>query len=408
MTVRHQILAWSAVAIAASLLLVAIVRWRHATSEEFWSTFLAGDPHAGAHIFREKGCSHCHAVNGIGGKQAPDLGFQLVARSQMTELVTAMWNHAPRMWRQMEAEQLSYPSFSAREMANLFAYLYTARYVYEPGDAARGGMVFSEKGCTRCHSVDGQGGKLGPELTQIGPVDTPLFWSQAMWNHAPTMEAHMRQLRMDWPRFENGEMSDLLAFVREKRAGPQQEFELLPADPARGWALFKKKGCLTCHAIRGEGGTAAPDLGTGSSPRSTLTQLAALMWNHSPEMWHAMRAKGIERPTFEGKEMADLIAFLHSVRYFELAGSAVVGQELFTERGCARCHGADGRGAENGPKLRGRDRLVTTLSLAGGLWSHGPRMFKRARDLGLEWPTLQESDLGHLIAFLNSPPETQR
>ena len=47
----------------------------------------------------------------------------------------------------------------------------------------------------------------------------------------------------------------------------------------------------------------------------TLTQMAGRMWNHSPQMWAAMKAKGIERPTFEGKEMADLIAFLYSVHY---------------------------------------------------------------------------------------------
>jgi len=405
---RRRVWFWLVAALLALALLVAIVQWRHSTTEEFWSTFLVGDPHTGAHIFREKGCSHCHAVNGVGGTRAPDLGFQRPPRSQMTELVTAMWNHAPRMWRQMEAQHVPYPSFSAREMACLFAYLYTARYVYEPGDPTQGSRMFSEKGCIRCHAVDGHGGKLGPELTKLGPVVTPIFWSQAMWNHAPSMETHMRQLGIAWPRFEGEEMNDLLAYIRERRAGPQQEFALLPANSARGWSLFQKKACITCHAIRGEGGTSAPDLGAGRPLPPTLTQVAALMWNHSPEMWLAMRARGIERPTFEGQEMADLIAFLYSVRYFELAGSPIVGQQLFTKRNCARCHGADGQGAEVGPQLRGRGRLITTLSLAEGLWSHGPRMYKRSQELGLGWPTLEEGDLGHLLAFLNSPPEEKR
>jgi putative heme-binding domain-containing protein len=39
------------------------------------------------------------------------------------------------------------------------------------GDAARGGKLFADEqraGCTRCHSIDGRGGKAGPDLFAIG------------------------------------------------------------------------------------------------------------------------------------------------------------------------------------------------------------------------------------------------
>lgn len=405
---RRELLIWIVAALAASLLLVGILIWRHRSEREYWSTFLVGDPHAGAHTFRAKGCQRCHAVNGVGEKRAPDLGFQRSGSSSLNELVTEMWNHAPHMWKQMEAAQMPYPRFDTREMADLFAFLYTARYADEPGDITRGMLLFSQKGCVRCHSIGGEGGKLGPDLKDVGPVVTPIFWAQAMWNHAPAMEAHMQQLEMRWPRFEGPEMNDLLAYIRQRRGGPQREFDLLPADPQRGWSLFRKKACIACHAVRGEGGAAGPDLGAGRPLPPTLTQVAATMWNHSPEMWAAMRTRGIERPSFEGQEMADLIAFLYSVRYFDLAGSPLVGQELFAERACGRCHGRDARGGEFGPALRGRGRPLTSVTLAEALWSHGPRMYEKAKELGLGWPALKESDLGHLLAFLNSPPEESR
>ncbi len=63
-----------------------------------------------------------------------------------------------------------------------------------------------------------------------------------MWNHAPAMEIHMRELKMPWPRFEGEEMNDLLAFVRQERAGPERESDLLPANPRRGWAYSNKRG----------------------------------------------------------------------------------------------------------------------------------------------------------------------
>jgi hypothetical protein len=46
--------------------------------------------------------------------------------------------------------------------------------------------------------------------------------------------------------------------------------------------------------------------------------------------------------------------------------------------------------------------------MAAALWRHGPAMFRRTRDLGLAWPVLAEDDIGELIAFLNTSPETVR
>lgn len=405
MTGKRQLLFWVAAALAAVFLLMVILVWRHWNAEAYYSTFLVGDPHEGVHVFREKGCGQCHAVNRSGTGDAPDLGFQRTARATLNQLVTEMWNHAPEMWKQMDQQGVAYPSFSPREMADLFAYLYTARYVDEPGNATRGWLLFTQKGCIRCHSVGGEGGGIGPDLKDLPPVVTPIFWAQVMWNHAPAMEASMEEMNIEWPRFEGSEMNDLLAFARRTRAGPQREYDLLPANPRRGWQLFQEKSCIVCHAVGGEGGDVGPELTSETSGATTLTQMAGQMWNHSPEMWRTMQEKGIERPVFKEQEMADLIAFLYSVRYFELGGSVEIGRQRFAERKCAHCHGDEGVGGEYGPRLRGRGKLFTAVTLARSLWSHGPRIYQRTQELNMEWPTLKENDLGHLMMFLNTPPE---
>lgn len=303
-----------------------------------WSSFLVGDPHTGAQLFEEKGCAHCHAVNGSGGKLAPDLGSERPPASGFDQLVTAMWNHAPRMWERMRQERVPHPDLGYEEMAHLFAFLYTARYVDAPGDAVRGRQLFEAKGCIRCHAFYGVGGKIGPDLSTVG-ADTPIAWTQTMWNHVPEMEAEVGKLGLAWPRFQGGEMNDLLAYVREMSSGPRHEFELLPADPDRGWQLFQSKSCIVCHAVKGEGGHVGPELGPRHDFPPTIIQFAGLMWNHSPQMWREMQARRIPRPTFAGREMADLIAFLHSVHYFEPGGSPKVGELLFGRRGCSNCHG---------------------------------------------------------------------
>ena len=381
MTLRRQMLWWILGALGAAALLAGVIQWRHRYTRVRWANFLVGDPRTGSQLFQGKGCARCHAVNGVGGRVGPELGFQQPLAG-LNQLVAAMWNHAPRMWEAFEKEKFRYPELGDRDMAHLFAYLYTARYVDEPGDFYRGRQLFKTKECIRCHSFYGEGAKIGPDLSTV-IADTPIAWTQAMWNHAPAMEAELHKLGAAWPEFQGSEMNDLLAYVRETSGTPRHEYELLPADPDRGWQLFQSKSCIVCHAVRGEGGHVGPELAPRYDHPMTIVQLGGSMWNHSPEMWREMQARKIPRPTFTGRQMADLIAFFQSVGYFEPGGSPRVGEILFARRGCSNCHGAQGEGTQSGPALRGRGRNFTSVTLATALWSHGPKMSQRARQLNV-------------------------
>jgi cytochrome c2 len=306
------------------------------------------------------------------------------------------------MWERMRSEKMAYPDLRNEEMAHLFAFLYTARYVDEPGDSAKGRGLFRSKACVRCHSIGGGGNEIGPDLSAIQGVDTPIRWTEAMWNHAPAMEKSAARMGLPWPRFADHEMNDLLAYVRANSTGQRRETELLPANPARGWKIIQSKSCLECHTVRGKGGHIGPELGPDRPEPLTIVQFAGLMWNHSPQMWKALKAHSIPRPVFQGKDIADIVAFLSSLRYFEPIGSPHMGQTLFTDRGCAHCHGVSAEGSRGGPGLRGRRQAATTITLATALWQHGPKMYERTRQLGRPWPTLSDADVGDVVAFLNS------
>jgi mono/diheme cytochrome c family protein len=391
-----------------TLFAAVIFRAEFRNSPSRWNSFLVGDPHEGSLLFfHKKGCAECHSVNGAGGKSAPDLGFHQAAQSSLPQIVSAMWNHTPAMWESMREKHITQPYLDREDMANLFAFLYTARYMDEPGDSHRGEQLFAAKSCVRCHGAEGVASRLGPDLATVRGVDTPIRWAQTMWNHAPKMESRMRQVGVNWPRFENREMNDLLAYIREVSRGTRSETELLPASPRRGAKLFKEKDCVKCHSVNGEGGRVGPDLAkqhlTGS-----IVQLAGVMWNHSPEMWHASETQSVPRPEFSGRELADLAAFLAGLRFFESEGSRETGAAIFQDRGCAGCHGAHGEGTHQAPTLRAAGRSVTLVTLATALWSDGPRMYGRFRELGQPWPTLKESEVGDVVAFLNSPSSEGR
>jgi cytochrome c2 len=125
-------------------------------------------------------------------------------------------------------------------------------------------------------------------------------------------------------------------------------------------------------------------------------------------MWRSMQARGVKRPVFQAREMADLVAYLYSLHYTEPGGSPRVGEILFAARGCSFCHAPTAVGTSEGPGLRGRGKSFNSIVLAAAHWRHGPAMYKHAEQLGLPWPTLAETDVGDLISFLNTSPRGGR
>jgi cytochrome c2 len=305
------------------------------------------------------------------------------------------------MWERMQAQKISPPAFGEQEMADLLAFVYTLRYVGEPGNAARGEGLFAAKGCLACHRIQGRGDLASKGVTVLGATMTAVGWATAMWNHPGASDA-------DRPRFEGRQMNDILSYVRGGQTPPRLDEDLLQADFGRGWQVFKDKSCGACHSVKDEAGRIGPELGPGRELPATILELAGSMWNHSPAMLRQMEHLRIVRPVFRKQEMADLLAFLYSFRYAEPGGSSKVGEVLFSGRGCSLCHGRLAQGTPQAPELRGRGKNYTAVTMATALWRHGPAMYRRAQDLGMPWPTLAEKDVGNLITFLNTSPESAR
>jgi cytochrome c2 len=387
---------WVVAAFLASAALTVILLSERRPAAGRHVLYFTGDAQRGrALFFGDKQCGICHSIGRDGGHIAPDLSQMPPRPPAMGWLVTALWNHAPGMFRSIRRKQ-AYPQLDAQEMADILAFLYQAASVDPAGNSAAGHKVFDDKGCSRCHSAGSVGGKSAPELSGLASAGAN-EWTRAMWNHAQSMIGPVTTALGAWPQFTGREMNDLIAYVS---AGAAARADKALGNVDHGWQVFQAR-CMQCHAVRGNGGNSGPELGPDKELPLSTTQFASVLWNHAPAMLRLSQEKGISAPTLDGAELADLAAFLASLRYFEPTGSALVGERVFNDRGCGRCHGPRAEGTALGPRLQAKSDSYTAVSFTTALWRHGPKMVDRSEQAGISWPVLAPTDLGDLVSFLN-------
>src|SRR5271167_4452467 len=130
----------------------------------------------------------------------------------------------------------------------------TRRALYIVGVPEKGAKLFyGDKQCGICHSVNGSGGRVAPDLSGQRPGVPAMGWLVAViWNHGPGMWRQIRQKNQPFPQLDSQEMADILAFLYQASNIDH------PGDPTTGQRIFNEKGCVRCHAVGGKGGKAAP------------------------------------------------------------------------------------------------------------------------------------------------------
>lgn len=153
----------------------------------------AEDIALGAEVFRIH-CSSCHGGDGSGGK-GPDLSrgqfrygssdaaLYRTIRSGISESGMPRLGSPPeRVWR-----VLAYVRSLSR----------SDREAAVPGDPVQGKRLYLEKGdCSRCHMIDGVGGRLGPDLSEIGWMRSTGHLSSSILDPNREVDRHYRSLRI--------------------------------------------------------------------------------------------------------------------------------------------------------------------------------------------------------------------
>ena len=263
------------------------------------------------------------------------------------------------------------------------------------GDAVVGARVFDEKGCAKCHAIEGKGGKVGPDLARTAKPHSFYDLSAAMWNHLPRMTERMKQLGVTRVKLSPDEARDLAGFLYTlgyfDRSGSAES----------GRQLFTAKGCAGCHGPAGPG----PNV-EGLKQFGSPLYAAAAMWNHGPQMAEAMKAKGISRPTFTAAELRDVVAFLSprtataSGTYYALPGNPESGRGLFADKQCVQCHAVGGAGGTVGPSLTDKGVRRSPVEFAAVIWNKAPAMTSAMAARNVSIPMLTADEMADLVAYL--------
>lgn len=205
----------------------------------------------GRDVYQQVNCSYCHSINGIGGNIGPDLGNVGEDLSQQ-QIVEYLQNPHAMVPETLHPKLL----FTNEELAALVAYLETLGAPIEYSEDAP--RLYTEN-CSSCHELNGAGGHIGPDLTNIGER-RPLSFLEAFTRDpasvlpGSTMPAFKNKL-------SDEQIKDISAYLFSQKAGattptpsptssppPSPTTTVTPVSiPRIPHELEGRDNCLACH-----------------------------------------------------------------------------------------------------------------------------------------------------------------
>jgi cytochrome c oxidase cbb3-type subunit III len=129
-------------------------------------------------------CSRCHGING-GGGEGPNLSRPVLTHASDDQALLVVIRDGipdrgmPRVRRMTDTELHALVAY-VRSLGRTAA-------VAATGNPAKGKVVYQRLGCSSCHTISGDGGSFGPELTNIGSHRAPDYLRQSIIDPAAAL-----------------------------------------------------------------------------------------------------------------------------------------------------------------------------------------------------------------------------
>ena len=157
----------SSLLIAVSLLLcIGTASFCHSQDDSTEDDFKTG-PSAGQVLFSST-CAGCHGLDGRGSEKGPNIaGSARLQHLPDDRISSIILNGVPG------TGMPAFRSLTPKQVTTLVAHIRVLQGKLAgralPGDATRGKKIFAGKGqCSTCHTISGEGGFIGPDLSAYG------------------------------------------------------------------------------------------------------------------------------------------------------------------------------------------------------------------------------------------------
>ena len=153
----------------------------------------AEDIERGRKIF-EGTCALCHGQRGDGGTGASLASPKLYRAPTDRDLFRIIQRGIP------DTEMTRAWQMTDREVWQVAAFVRTLGRVEQQavrGDAARGAQIYRAKGnCAQCHAAAGQGGRMGPDLSEVGLRRNAGYLRAALTDPEKDLPSNFLQVRV--------------------------------------------------------------------------------------------------------------------------------------------------------------------------------------------------------------------
>jgi cytochrome c oxidase cbb3-type subunit III len=134
-----------------------------AQQHDFWGEEVKSTVAPGQRTFNSN-CAGCHGLDGRGGDKGPNIAGGGLSDAQVSAIISK---------GKAGTSMPAFSSLNERQIRAIIGYLRILQGKLEartlPGDPRRGKAIFFGKGeCSSCHTISGEGGFLGPDLSAYG------------------------------------------------------------------------------------------------------------------------------------------------------------------------------------------------------------------------------------------------
>ena len=138
-------------------------------------------------------CAGCHGPGGEGGRGA------ILARPTLTRATDDATLYQILKDGIKGTEMPPAPELNEHEKWQVAAFVKSLGRVdvsKAPGDPTKGEQLFASNGCSKCHTVKMKGGRMGPDLTQIGARRNAAYLREALIAPEAALPEGFMQVRL--------------------------------------------------------------------------------------------------------------------------------------------------------------------------------------------------------------------